>query len=98
MRDLATYESNFCENSGIRSTLLQIHKRVDIARNKFRNEMIKDPKKNQNWLADKCKNIIFDHLSELSILKRERGSMAEISGMDIFTKANTKVNSRGGFN
>jgi len=67
-------------------------------RNKFKNDLAKDPKKNLNWLSDKCKDVIFDHLSELSLLKRERGSMADINGMDIFTKANTKMNSRGGFN
>jgi hypothetical protein len=34
MRDLATYESNFAENSGIRGMLMKMHKMVAMVKEK----------------------------------------------------------------
>lgn len=39
MRDLATYESNFSETSGIRSTLMQLYKKIGEVKEKTKHKV-----------------------------------------------------------
>ena len=50
MRDLATYESNYSENTGIRSSLLKMFKLVSQTRSKISEKLPQGD--NQGWLLD----------------------------------------------
>eukprot|EP00347_Sterkiella_histriomuscorum_P008421 403345159 len=104
MRDLATYEVNFADNCGIRSILMQMHKKVQhvkkcievrnrmkeisIGGDKLKNSQQQSIEESQNtWLDKTKKATLFMHLSELSILKRERGSVSETQHINIFVNS-----------
>jgi hypothetical protein len=75
MRDLATYESNFSESSGIRSVLMKIHKMVMGVKEKVKK---KPGDEEDDWMSSKLKNKVSENFKELTYLKNEIGSVIEV--------------------
>ena len=78
MRDMATYESNFSEFSGLRLAMLKIHKVVMSTKVHLEKDI---NNKNRSWIDLQNKNQIHKHLEELNALKKERSNIAELSSM-----------------